>query len=297
MSTKPNVLIIGGSSFVARYFIKLLNDVYSIRTVSRKTTGYENEYLSSNFFELTDELFSNVSIVVNCAAIVHQTQEPDIKVYNRINYELPLYLAEKAKRNGVKTFVQLSTIAVYGNVSHINESTTEAPVNAYGKSKLQADKALVKLMDEQFKVLIFRPPLIYGAKDAPGNMMRLIKLIQKKLPLPFKGQENRRDFIHIKNLIGFMQAGIEKNIAGIYLVSDQRPVSVTELYDLIVKHSNIPNRSFKVPSLMLKLVKTFKPGIYDKLFSGLTIDSNLTIEKLKFKPENLVESGIKEMIT
>lgn len=296
MSTKPNLLIIGGSSFVAKNIIQLLSNQYDIKTISRKSTSYSNEYILENFFNIPEELFHQTNIVINCAAIVHQQKEPSTEAYNKVNYELASSIAKKAKNAGVKTFIQLSTIAVYGNAKHITGTTPENPINAYGKSKLVADKELTNFKSDSFNVLIFRPPLIYGGgKDAPGNMMRLINLIRRNIPLPFSGQLNKRDFIHIQNLIGFINAGIKKNISGIYLVSDNHPVSVSNLYDIIVKYLKIPNRSFKVPGFLLQLLKLIKPGIYEKLFSNLSIDVSESIRILGFMPENLIEKGITEM--
>lgn len=295
MSDRPNILIIGGNSFVATSFILQSDDRYHIKTISRTPTNNSNEFVVNDFFNIPEELFHQTDIVINCAAIVHRQQEPPASEFNRINYELALNIAKNAKRAGVQLFIQLSTIAVYGNVKHIDHTTAENPVNAYGKSKLLADNALLKLQDADFGVIIYRPPLIYGTKKAPGNMMRLINLIGKKYPLPFKGQSNKRDFIHIQNLIGYIEAGIQKKRSGIYLVSDNHAVSISALYDLIVKHLNIPNRSFQIPNFFLKLLRLVKPAIYDKLFSSLTVDPSESIHQLNFVPKDLIEKGIKEM--
>ena len=196
----------------------------------------------------------------------------------------------------MKTFVQLSTIAVYGTQTHIDTNTPEQPNNPYGESKLLADNALLSLVDNNFNTLIIRPPMVYGGGNAPGNMMRLIKLHSTGIPLPFKGIKEQRDFIHIKNLIGFIDSAIEKNETGVYLVSDNNPISISELSVSIYKTLNMFDRSFWLPKFILKTAKKLVPNIFEKLFGALTIDISESIEKLTFKPKKLLNQGIKEMV-
>lgn len=296
MPNKKHVLIIGGSSFVARNFIRIHHNNYSIKTINRTSIGFDNELITPDFSTLSSDVFKNIDIVINCAAIVHQQKKIDDNIYFNINHKLAVELAKKAKLAGVKSFIQLSTIAVYGKTTHVSNSSIENPVNPYGKSKLLADNSLKELCDSNFNVIIFRPPMIYGSSDAPGNMMRLIKLISKGLPLPFKGLQNKRDFIHIDNLIGFIDASIKKNSSGIYLVSDNSPVLISELYSIIINCLNKQNKAFQLPAFCFSLIKKIIPEIYDKLFGNLTIDISNTLSVLEYKPVNLLQQGIIEMV-
>ncbi|MCB9335183.1 MAG: NAD-dependent epimerase/dehydratase family protein [Flavobacteriales bacterium] len=296
MSNKLNILIIGGSSFVAKNFIRLQHLNYNIKTVSRANIHFENELVIADFFNIESEHLKNVDIVINCAAIVHQQGKIDEKVYFKINKDLPLKIAEKAKNAGVKTFIQLSTIAVYGKQTHISLKTLETPTTPYGKSKLAADQDLLKLKSNDFNVVILRPPMIYGGDNPPGNMMKLIRLISKNLPLPFKGIKNKRDFIHIDNLIGFIDAAIQINQSEIYLISDNTPINIEELYIAITQSLSIKNKAYQLPSFFLNFMKMIIPNIYDKLFGNLTLDITDTLTQLNFKPQPLFLKGIDEMV-
>ena len=297
MPNKQRVLIIGGSSFVARNFIRMQKDYYNIKTIVRTSSGFKNELVISDFANLSNEIFSGIDAVINCAAIVHKNKEIAEEIYNKINFELALDLAKKAKNSGIKTFIQLSTIAVYGNVTHITENSNENPINFYGKSKLLADNALKNMANNNFNVVIIRPPMVYGNTDAPGNMMRLIKLISKGFPLPFKKTTNKRDFIHVNNLVGFLDASIKKNSTGVFLVSDNSPVYISELYETITSCLGKQNRAFTLPAICFKTIKKIIPGIYDKLFGNLTIDATSTIQNLDFIPKILIKEGISEMVS
>lgn len=296
MTAKKQILIIGGNSFVARNFIRSQAGNYTIHTIVRKATGYQDEEVYPDFFDVSGERFKQVDVVINCAAIVHQKDKVADQVYDRINNELAVNLAQKAKTAGVTTFIQLSTIAVYGRQTHINSDTVGSPETPYGKSKLEADRRLAALNDPGFCVVSIRPPMVYGSIDAPGNMIRLIRFMAKGIPLPFKKLTNQRDFIHIDNLVGFIAAFIQQRVPGTFLVSDNAPVLISELYNVIVKQLGKSNRSFAMPGIGYKTIQAITPGVYDKLFGNLTIAIDETLKAVTYQPKPLLEQGIAEMV-
>ncbi len=291
-----NILIIGGSSFVAKSFILYHQLDCKIKTVSRTNTGYENEFITTDFLKIPDELFQGVDVVLNCAGIVHQRKKVPEPLYHKINFELAVELAEQSKKNGVKIFIQLSTIAVYGNAERINSETPENPVNPYGKSKLSADKKILSMADDFFQVIIFRPPMIYGGGNAPGNMMRLINLVNKGFPLPFKNANQKRDFINIRNFVDYLEASIQTNKTNIYLVSDDFSVSTYQLINIISKHMNKKAIQFSIPIILLNILRKIKPEVFDKLYGKLNVDSGKSKEILRYSPRYSVEQGMEEMI-
>lgn len=125
------------------------------------------------------------------------------ELYYKVNRDLTIDVAKKAKREGVKQFIFMSSIIVYGDSSHINkkrvinQNTIPIPSNFYGRSKLQAEQGITPLMDDKFKVVILRPPMIFG-KGAKGNYPKLSKMACK-LPL-FPDVNNERSMLYIDNL-------------------------------------------------------------------------------------------------
>ena len=296
MIDKQNILIVGGDSFIAKSFILFHKNDYNFSVISRTKTEFENEIVLIDFIKIPDELFKHIDIVINFAAIVHQRKNIDEDIYLKINCELAVLNAQKAKDNGVKTFIQLSTIAVYGNAEMIDCQTPENPVNHYGKSKLLADKKIISMADNFFKVIIFRAPLVYGLSDAPGNMMRLISLADKGFPLPFKNAKCKRDFINIRNFIEYIETAIKTNQTNIYLVSDDAPVSTYDLINLISKYLKKKIIQFSIPNFILSFLCKLKPELFNKLYGKLYIDLSKTKEILNYKPDHSTEQGIKEMV-
>lgn len=287
------ILIIGGDSFIARKFVDK-NMFYSYSLVSRETTGYKNEIVLDNFFTIEDSTFKNIDVVVNFAAIVHRPKEKDEELYQRINFKLPVFLAKKAKDSDVKHFIQMSTIAVYGDASSINIDTPEAPINSFGRSKLNADLELLKMHTDNFLVSSIRSPMVYGGGKAPGNMMKLVGSVQKGIFLPFKNINNLRDFLNVNNLIDCLNSILENRIEGVLLPTDKQAISTKDIVKTICEHSHVKCRLVHFPFLFSVILKGLRPIIYKKVFGSLNVECN--IDEDLYSPRYSVSEGLLEMV-
>jgi UDP-glucose 4-epimerase len=287
------LLLIGGDSFIAQKFSQLYNPD-SITSIARKKTGIKNEHIFDDFFQIPEDLFQNAEVCINFAAIVHQPKEKSLLVYDRINYELAMANAQKAMKSGITHFIQMSTMAVYGNQEIIDSSTHCMPKGLYALSKYKADQALLGMQTPDFKVCILRPPMVYGGGNAPGNMMRLIKLTDSGVPLPFKGIHNKKSFVHVGNLSFFIHQIVEQNLGGVQLVADPCPVSTEELIRMMADELNRNPVLFKLPGWILSLVNSMYPALYYKLFGNMEIHPTIN----HFGPFEVkdVENGIHEMV-
>jgi len=289
------LLIIGGDSYIARSFIKYHINQYDISLISRQRTGFTNETIVSDLWKIPHSEFRNTDIVFNCIGIAHRKSKIKKEEYLQVNYQLAVFFANMALKHKVGIFLQMSTIAVYGRQKSINYRTQEKPINDYGLSKYMADQSLLKLNSEKFRVILLRPPMIYG-KGAPGNMLRLIGLVHKNIPLPFKDIENKRDFLHAGNLVQCIEYVICTQYIGVLLLSEKNPVSASQLIYFIYKSLGMKPRLFKIPDSIIRLLKSIKPNTFEKLYDTLEIDIS---ESMKFLPENYptytLESGIEEM--
>ena len=155
--------------------------------------------------------FSPYDIIYHVAGIAHadvgNVDEATKEKYYKVNTDLAVEVCKKAKAEGVKEFIFMSSMIVYGDSAPygkkkiINKETKPQPANFYGDSKLQADVAVRDLADDKFKVVVLRPPMIYG-KGSKGNYPTLAKLA-KKLPV-FPNIENERSMLHIDYLCEFL---------------------------------------------------------------------------------------------
>ena len=132
--------------------------------------------------------FSEYDVVYHVAGLAHadvgHVSEEMKEKYYQVNTDLAVEVAKKAKEEGVKEFIFMSSMIIYGNSAPygkkkiIDENTVPAPANFYGDSKLQADVAIRDLANDNFKVIVLRPPMIYG-EGCKGNYQTLIKRSHK----------------------------------------------------------------------------------------------------------------------
>lgn len=200
---KKKVLISGAGSYIGQSFIQYAKKHYP--------ANFEIEELDMTDAAWRDKDFSEYDVVYHVAGIAHadvgKVSEEIKSEYYEVNTGLAVEAAEKAKREGVKTFVFMSSMIVYGDSAPygqqkvIDETTVPKPANFYGDSKLQADVAVRELANDTYKVIVLRPPMIYG-KDSKGNYRTLAKLA-KKLPV-FPNVDNERSMLYIENLCEFL---------------------------------------------------------------------------------------------
>lgn len=260
---------------------------------------YKNKYIFEKFSLLNRKIedinFNNIDVVLHCAALVHQKIEHSYEKYHEINTDYPVKLAKLAKKNGIRQFVFISTIAVYGEDGEkLYENSICNPITLYGKSKLEAEKELLELNDDNFIVSIIRAPMIYG-KNAPGNIDSLIKLVKKLPILPLGGIKNKRSFISIQNLCHLINVVIEQEKSELFLASDDKSLSTSRFIELIAKNLEKKIYLIKIP-FFESLLKILKPSFHKRLYGNLEVDNTITKEKLNLKNPYSVEEGIEFMI-
>ncbi len=280
------VLITGANSFVGTNFRKF-SQYKDIEEVSL----YENRS--------EDIDFNKYDVVLHLAAIVHQTKKiPESKYFN-VNRDLCLRVAEHAKKAGIKQFVFLSTVKVYGEFvpkfGLCNENSKCIPDDAYGKSKYEAELGLKKMEDVNFTVSIIRTPLVYG-EGVKSNMLRILKIVEAFPILPFGKVNNKRSITSVENLVGFIDRIIVKKASGIFIAMDENAISTTELVNYLSKYLGKKVTLFKLPQIFTRIGTFFIPGIFDRLYGSLEFDNKKTKKELNFKPPFSTEDGIKKMV-
>lgn len=277
-------------------------------------TGYTG-FIGSNFLKYDKELnincvdlinhkiedieFCKALAVLHLAALVHQMKGAPEEDYFKVNRDLAYNVAKKAKAEGVKHFIFMSTAKVFGETNNgrivWDENSECHPTDPYGKSKYEAEKLLIGLQDENFKVAIVRSPLVYGA-GVKANMYNLVKLVNTFPILPFEAVNNLRSMVYVGNLVELLKHIILTQSSGIFIAGDRKPLSTTQLVLLISKASNKEISLFKIPPFLLRVINLFNPSLTDRLFGSLVIDNTYTNEKLNFDPPFSSEEGINEMV-
>ena len=241
------ILITGANSYIGTSFEKYMAqwpDQYQVDTVDMIDGTWR------------EKSFAGYDVVYHVAGIAHQKETDDnAHVYYAINRDLAVETAQKAKQDGVRQFVFLSTMAVYGlEEGAINLNTCPNPVSYYGKAKYQAEKAIREFGDNGFSVTIFRPPMVYGV-GCKGNYQSLVK-IAKILPV-FPDYPNKRSMIHIDRLCWYIKTVIDNRQEGLILPQDEQYVCTCHMVRNIAESMGKKMLLLKLLNPAVSLAKRF----------------------------------------
>jgi len=285
------VLITGASSYVGtnvrqhleQYPVKYKVDSLSVRDDSWRVKD-----------------FSCYDSIYHCAGMAHSdvgNVSDEVKAkYYAVNTDLTINIAKKAKAEGVKQFIFMSSAIVYGdsapigNEKIITRDTPRMPANFYGDSKVQAENGLMELADDSFKVVILRCPMIYG-KGSKGNFPVLEKMALK-LPV-FPKVENHRSMLYIKNLAEFVRLMIENEESGIFWPCNREWSNTSEVVRMIAEAHGKKIVMIPGTSMALKAMARVT-GYVNKAFGNLAYEEGLGDYKDEYRLCSLNES-IREM--
>ncbi len=240
--------------------------------------------------------FSKYDSVYHVAGIAHsdngKISEERAKLYYAVNTDLTVECARKAKDSGVKQFIFMSSAIVYGDSAPIGKpkfithDTPVNPANCYGDSKVQAENGIRPLDCDSFKVVILRPPMIFG-RESKGNYPLLSKLA-RKLPI-FPKVENKRSMLYIGNLVEFVRLMIENGEHGTFWPQNPQYSNTSEVISLIAKAHN--KRCVLIPGFgwALKLL-SHATGLVNKAFGNLAYYQSMSVYKEPYQKFSLQEA-------
>ena len=281
------ILITGANSYIGTSFEKYMAqwpEKYQVDTVDMIDGTWR------------EKDFSGYDTVFHVAGIAHSdtghVSEERKAFYYKINRDLTYETAEKAKADGIKQFIFMSSAIVYGDSAPIGKEkiitkdTPVSPANFYGDSKVQAENRITPLSDEGFKVVILRPPMIYGP-GSKGNYPVLSKLA-RKLPI-FPAVKNERSMLYIDNLSEFVRLMIENEEKGIFWPQNTEYSNTTDLVKMIARVHGKKIAIIPGFAWLLKIFGYFS-GIVNKAFGNLSYDQSLSEYHVEYRLIGLEKS-------
>lgn len=259
------VLITGINGYIGNSFKEYL---------SKNKIDIELDFISVRNDNWKSIDFSKYDSLLHLAGIAHVSKN---KKYEQKYYEVNTHLSEaiaiKAKEQGIKQFVLMSSIIIYGRQKKITVDTKPKPVDFYGNSKWEAEKLITSLETKDFKVAIVRPPMVYGEKSK-GNFNKLKKL--SKLTFIFPDVENKKSIIFIDHLCNFLELIISRQDRGIFLPQNKEIVSTSELVKLISSQNNKKIYFLKLNKSIVRVINKKIP-FFDKIFGDLYYEKDLSL--------------------
>lgn len=260
------VIVIGANSYIGQRFNDYILQKY------RSEIFIDLVYAKDGSWRQKD--FTEFDIVLHLAAVVHLKEKDNMEsLYYEINHKLAVEIAEKAKKSKIKQFILMSSEAVFGlHTGCITKETKPVPITYYGKSKLAAEKDIMKLQDKDFRVSVVRPPMVYG-DSCNGNYARLVKLA-KFTPI-FPKYHNKRSMIHIDNLTKFLVGLMVNESSGYFHPQDEEYVDTCELFKKIRKSMGKNTILISCFNGLITFLIKKEIGVFQKIFGDLFYDNSL----------------------
>jgi UDP-glucose 4-epimerase len=261
---------VGGHSRAAMAFRhRLAGEDFAVTVLTRApdaALGAETVVTVADYFSPPAEVLRGVEVVVNFAGLV--TAEPSL--LQAVNADGPARLAAAAKVAGARHFVQISSLSVYGHAPDIDARTPEAPVSAYGRSKLAGDRALAPLADDGFAITAMRVPILYG-RDTGGKLHQLARLMRRLGWFAVPRVCEPRSVLHLDNLAGAVETVIRQRLGGVRFAADPQAFHLDLLPDIL---SGPRIRLICLPALLFSLIRLVSPGTYASLYGKSLITAD-----------------------
>jgi len=300
------VIVTGANGFVGRATCTAFCDAgHDVTALVRRPGGcepcvHEQLIADDNFASLI--VLPPADVLVHLAARVHVMKDDagdPLGAYRALNVEGSLNVARAALRAGVKRLVFVSSIKALGEGEPgrpWREDDPPAPVDPYGITKLEAERALAGFGREQgMEVVVLRPPLVYGP-GVRANFEQLMRAVQRGVPLPLGAIDARRSMVYVGNLadaIRFVATRAEPT-DGVFHVTDGDDLSVAQMIRALAQAFDKPARLLPVPASWLRAagVLTGRSAQVDRLTSPLRMDSTRLRTGLGWRPPTTVAEGI-----
>lgn len=277
-----NILITGANSYIGtnvEQWIKRHTD-YRVDTLDMMTDAWQ------------EVDFAPYDAVFHVAGIAHVNAAPEMEsTYYKVNRDLTVRVAQRAKEAGVGQFIYMSSMIVFHESCSLTpEVLTQAsqprPNGFYGESKLQAENGLHALESDTFKVCILRAPMVYG-KGAKGNFQRLIRLAGKT-PL-FPEFHNQRSMLYIDNLAEFVRQAIQHQLNGTFYPQNGELSDTVEIVRYFAKAQNHTVWFSRLFNPFVRMASRFVQPV-NKMFSTYYYDQAMSKAPFEYQLVTLEES-------
>ena len=307
------ILVTGATGFVGRHLCAALPaQGMPIRMSLRKPPATDDALRTLGDMVVTGALdadtdwrtaLQDVDAVVHFASRVHQMNESNRAAedgYRRTNVLGTRALAAAAREAGVERFVFISSVKAVGECGDLDAASVPAPLDAYGRSKLAAEQALHEMASgSDMAVTVLRPPLVYGP-GVGANFLRLLRIVDRSVPLPLASANNRRSLLYVGNLVSAIAhvLSAQPPVSGTFFVSDGESLSTPGLIRAMAGAMNKAPNLWPCPLPLLRLLSTVagRRAEFSRLTESLVIDDRPLRDALSWTPPYTITEGLRQTI-
>jgi nucleoside-diphosphate-sugar epimerase len=294
----------GATGFIGQHLLRELpKRGYRLRVLLRRPASVPLQAASAVIGDLArpqnlSAALERVDAVIHSAGLapaMSGVPEDDYRVFNT---EATIGLARAARRAGAKRFVFLSSIrAQCGPTADmvLTEAVEPRPTDAYGKSKLAAERGLAEL-DLDWASL--RAALVYGP-GVKGNVAHLMRLARSPFPLPLGRFGARRSLLALENLSAAIETVLTApgTLRRAFIVADPQPLTVAEMIAAMRHGLGRRPNVFPLPAALLELLlrAAGREEIYQRLSGSLVADPSALIS-LGWAPPLATPAGLAKLM-
>ena len=299
----PLIALTGATGFIGRHLLsELPKRGYRVRVLLRRPSEVPAGAASAVIGDIASPhnmtaALRDVDMVIHSAGLAHAMSGRPEDDYRSINTEATVKLAQAAERAGVKRFVFLSSIRAQSGPSAegvLTEDMTPEPTDAYGRSKLEAERGLAEL---GLDWVALRPVLVYGP-GVKGNMAALLDLAQSSWPLPLGGLKAKRSVVSLDNLTAAVDTVLKADgpLKRPLIVADPEPVTIPEMVSALREGLGRGPGLIPVPSFVLKGAAALagKGEAYQRL-AGSLVASPEALRRLGWQPVSSTRDALAEL--
>jgi UDP-glucose 4-epimerase len=299
----PLIALTGATGFIGRHLLtELPKRGYRVRVLLRRPSEVPAGAASAVIGDIASPhnmsaALRDVDMVIHSAGLAHAMSGRPEDDYRSINTDATVKLAQSAERAGVKRFVFLSSIRAQSGPSAegvLTEDMTPEPTDAYGRSKLEAERGLAEL---GLDWVALRPVLVYGP-GVKGNMAALLGLAQSPWLLPLGGLKAKRSLLSLDNLAAAVDAVLKADgpLRRPFIVADPEPVTIPEMVAALREGFGRGPRLIPVPSFVLKGAAALagKGEAYQRL-AGSLVASPEALRRLGWQPVSSTRDALVEL--
>ena len=288
-----NILVTGANGFIGQKVTQACKSAgFNVYGTVRSTINKENfDFIAlpeSSTCEDWEKVLEekNIDVAIHLAGRVYP-EKNSLREFEISNKDLTLTFAKSCLNKKVKKFLFLSSLSVYGRFAKgvINLEQPILPDDNYGKSKWAAEKELNHIFSSQTQTqcIIFRLPTVYGPGNH-GNLVALMKMASRGIPLPLGATKGKRSLIYTGNVCDAIlrvikDAKATRPSVQTYLVNDGKSMTSKELYSLICKDFDRQPALIYFPEFFLRILASIME-IFEKIFSFKSPINNEAVSRL-----------------
>lgn len=317
------VLVTGAGGFLGNVLVnELLESGYDVRALVRHpVSSFYSKSVEVVVGDIREphcarQASAGCDTIVHLAGQAHALEDGLVsdQDYQSINVDGTKHLLDGAVAGGVRQFIFASSVKVFGEMTTgcVDESEPPAPQSPYARSKWMAEQLVASYAKGgSLATLSLRLPLVYGPTEK-GNLYRMIAAIDRGKFPPLPRVQAVRSMLHVKNFVLAVRTVLQSTglLKPMYVVTDAKPYSITEVYDLLRKglgrqppFSRVPlwalslgGRCGDILQALLRKPMSLSSVTLDKLIGQAWYSPQALIRDMGYQPRYVFESAVPELI-